>query len=168
MVPKISFFTISTTIAILLPIISWSSPLKVGDSPQLIASTHAGETFDLSKKRGKWVIVHFFSSWCPSCKTELPILDELFKKFHEKKLEMINLTPERKKNKSEIEKFINPFHLPYSFIADTKTNDFGEGTLLPSTFLIDPQGHLRKIYVPDGQPFSEKSIEEEMESSSSF
>lgn len=36
-----------------------------------------GKPIDLASFRGKVVLVNFWATWCPACKTELPILDRL-------------------------------------------------------------------------------------------
>jgi len=39
----------------------------------------AGKTYHLSDLKGKWVLVNFWTPWCPPCWKELPDLDELQK-----------------------------------------------------------------------------------------
>src|SRR4030095_8480354 len=36
-----------------------------------------GGALDLASLRGKVVLVNFWATWCPACRTELPILDRL-------------------------------------------------------------------------------------------
>ena len=40
-----------------------------------------GTKIDLSKLRGKIVVIHFWATWCPPCVEELPELNEFWAKF---------------------------------------------------------------------------------------
>ncbi len=41
---------------------------------------------------GKVVIVAIGGSWCPNCHDEAPFLESLYKQFHDKGLEIVNLS----------------------------------------------------------------------------
>jgi thiol-disulfide isomerase/thioredoxin len=47
-------------------------PVPVAPIPRL-----GGGALDLTSFRGKVVLVNFWATWCPACRTELPILDRL-------------------------------------------------------------------------------------------
>ena len=47
-------------------------PVPVLPIPRL-----GGGALDLTSLRGKVVLVNFWATWCPACRTELPILDRL-------------------------------------------------------------------------------------------
>ena len=54
------------------------SPLLGRPAPVVISTTYDDEPFDLSRRRGSWVVLNFFNSTCVPCKREHPELV----KFH--------------------------------------------------------------------------------------
>lgn len=55
------------------------SPLLGRPAPSITSTTYDDAKFDLSRRRGSWVVLNFFNSTCVPCKREHPELV----KFHE-------------------------------------------------------------------------------------
>jgi len=45
--------------------------------PTLKVATLDGAEYDLATKRGRWVVVNFWATWCSPCLKEMPELDAL-------------------------------------------------------------------------------------------
>ena len=103
-------------------------------------STITGKKIPLKALKGKPVIVTFWATDCPECLKEIPILIDLYKKYHTKGLEIIAIAmhydpPNHVINLSEALKL--PYHLALDLTRETATA-FGNIELTPSTFLIGP------------------------------
>ena len=54
------------------------SPLLMKPAPAVVSTTYDDQTFDLSRRRGSWVVLNFFNSTCVPCKREHPELVKFF------------------------------------------------------------------------------------------
>ena len=48
------------------------TPLLGKAAPTIVGETLDGETFDLSRRRGSWVVLNFFQSSCVPCQGRAP------------------------------------------------------------------------------------------------
>ena len=48
----------------------------------------------LSQLRGKIVMVNFWATWCPPCRTEMPILDAIYTHYQNEGLVVLSITDE--------------------------------------------------------------------------
>ncbi|MEY2966016.1 MAG: cytochrome c biosis protein CcmG [Actinomycetota bacterium] len=53
-----------------------SSPLLGNPAPAVVSTTLEGDRFDLSRRKGSWVVLNFFNSTCVPCIREHPVLVE--------------------------------------------------------------------------------------------
>ena len=60
-----------------------STLLKTGEAaPVFKCKTIDGKDFDLSKERGRIVMINFFATWCGPCNQELPVLQaDIWEKY---------------------------------------------------------------------------------------
>lgn len=68
-------------------------PVPVVGTTPVLAFTHAdGSAGKLADYHGKYVVVHFWASWCTPCKKQLPALKLLQKKFAKVGLATVSLS----------------------------------------------------------------------------
>jgi thiol-disulfide isomerase/thioredoxin len=90
--------------------------------------------------KGKPAIVEFWATWCGPCKTTIPHLNELNKKYRDKGLTVIGITDEDKKT---IETFRKANPMEYHVAIDKK--DIGQKlgiATIPHAFLVDKDGKV--------------------------
>jgi thiol-disulfide isomerase/thioredoxin len=106
---------------------------------------------------GKPMIVEFWATWCPPCRSSIPHLNEIYAKYKDKGLQIVGITDE---DRAKIKKFEKDVPIEYAVGLDTNgkyAKPFGiQG--IPHAVLVDKTGKV----VWEGHPMSlkESQIEE--------
>jgi cytochrome c biogenesis protein CcmG/thiol:disulfide interchange protein DsbE len=131
----------------------------VGQSaPALVVPELDGPVFDLSALRGKVVVVNFWATWCPPCREEMPALNAFYRQYRGLGLEMIGLSADRPRDRSDVSKVMQSFSYPAAMLDDAKTNGFGDPSALPVTYVVDAQGMVRARFTPDEKPVTGETL----------
>ncbi|MCC6917533.1 MAG: TlpA family protein disulfide reductase [Nitrosomonas sp.] len=106
-----------------------------------------GKTHTLSGYKGKWVLINFWATWCPPCLREIPDLSELSRERND--IVIIGIAMEYD-DARDVLKFVDKMTIPYPVVLGDRASVAQLGdeiSLLPSTYLYDPQGRpaARKI-----------------------
>lgn len=124
---------------------SFATSPKVGQAlPHFSIRTLDGREIDSSELRGKVTIVHFWATWCPPCREEMPALEKFYAAHHNEGLEVIALSIEDDEGKSKVLDFSKSFTFPVAMKSAVQVDGFGRIWRLPLSFLIDRKGILRK------------------------
>ncbi len=132
----------------LVPILLMLSQVATADhpeAPEFQLPTRNG-SIQLADFRGKLVYVDFWASWCRPCKNSFPWMIEMKKKFRDLPFEVIAINLD--KDRALAEEFIasQAINFPVAFDPQAKTAERYGVEGMPSSYLIDPQGHLRIRY----------------------
>lgn len=129
-----------------------------------------GNTVGLSDFKGKFVVIHIATSWCPYCNAEAPYLEEIYKEYHDKNVEVLIIDV---KESLELvkERIKNRFNLSFPVLLDTEGKvaaSFAPVDVLPelardeimlaSNFLIDPNGKIQFMSLLDTKNFDVKLV----------
>jgi len=122
----------------------WFSPAGLEKAPAVSFKIVDGRTLDLQQLRGKPVLVTFWATSCPGCIKEMPHLIELYHDLAPKGFELIGVAMayDPPNHVMEMRKERN---IPYPIALDINSkiaHAFGDVSLTPTHFLIDPQGRI--------------------------
>ena len=113
-------------------------------APDFTLKTIDGKTISLKDFKGKVVLINFWATWCPPCREELPLFEEIYEKYKDKGFVIlaINTDPEN------LQDFLKDFGVELTFpilIGDEKILDLYPVRGLPTSFLIDREGKIVKV-----------------------
>lgn len=115
------------------------------EAPDLVGPTPDGDTYSLSKMRGKYVLIDFWASWCGPCRRENPNVVALYNKYKAKGFEILGVSLDREEGAWK--KAIEQDNLTWPHISDLKGWKSDHAALysvnsIPQTLLLDPQGKI--------------------------
>jgi len=117
-----------------------------GQTFELKGTDLQGGTVDVAAYRGKVVIVHYWTSWCEPCKTDMAILKDLVTRYGGK-LAIVGVNLDTRPE--EMQAYLAEARLPWPQIHEQgglesrPAVEYGIVTV-PTTFLIDSQGRVVK------------------------
>ena len=122
--------------------------IKVGDTPpDVFGKDEAGQQISLVALRGKVVVLTFWTSWCPYCRKELPILENIQKAAGKAQLEVIavNSREDRQTYRALLRHLGK---LEFTMTGDWKgvVSDAYGVHAIPHMFLIGRDGKVARIH----------------------
>ena len=120
-------------------------------APDFILKDLAGQDFKLSAARGKPVLLIFLTTWCPSCRSEIPHYKEIYGIYSRRGLAVAAVDIEEPK--SRVSQFAAKNQIPYRTLLDEEGRVAGayDITGVPTMVLIDRDGKVltRKYFAID-------------------
>lgn len=118
-------------------------------APNFSALDQEGQTHSLKDYAGTWLLLYFYpKDFTPGCTTEACSLRDNFAEL-QKRVTVVGISED---SVASHKKFAKKYSLPFTLLADEDkrmTKAYGADGLLFArrvSFLIDPDGNIRKIY----------------------
>jgi peroxiredoxin len=118
-------------------------PAGTRKAPDFILNDLKGQKFRLSDYRGKKpVMIIFSTTWCSSCKREIPYFKSLYAAYAKKGIEIVNVGIQE--SKAKMAKFSARYNLPYRVLLDETGIVSGVYEIrgVPSLVLVDKKGFI--------------------------
>ena len=169
---------VSATILFLAAIwIAWSTTLAGGTTegiipapmegflaPDFELTSLDGERLKLSELRGKAVLVNFWASWCPPCRSEMPAMQQIYTDFSPDDLVILAVNSTHQDRLADVENFVSERNLTFPILLDQdgQVSASYQVRSLPTSFFVDPDGIIREVVI--GGPMAEALLRTRVES----
>lgn len=114
-------------------------------APEITLTPLSGPPVTLAELRGRVVLLNFYATWCPPCVAEIPSLARLAREHGEEALVVVGISDE---DAATIRDHAAPLDIPYRLVSGSGwPAPFNEISAVPTTFLIDRDGIIRRRIV---------------------
>ena len=113
-------------------------------APNFTVYTEDGTAVKLSELYGKPIILNFWASWCPPCKSEMPDFESMYQKYGEDiHFVMINLTDGQRETVESGAAYVEAqgFTFPVYFDSDLDAANNYQVYSVPMTYFLDAEGY---------------------------
>jgi peroxiredoxin len=114
-------------------------------APEISVTNLDGQSIQLSKLKGKRIVLDFWATWCPPCRREIPHFIQLFNQTSRDDLVIVGISDEDAKTLGE---FVRKQGVNYP-IASSKNlpSPYVDIQSIPTTFFIDRKGVIQTVAV---------------------
>jgi cytochrome c biogenesis protein CcmG/thiol:disulfide interchange protein DsbE len=130
-------------LSMLIVFVFLAAPAQDRKAADFKLTTADGSVVELSKLKGKVVLVNFWATWCGPCLREIPDFIEVYKKYKSQGFEIVGIALDEE-GFDLVTPFVKKYKIPYPVVLGTgKTvNEYGGSEFIPTSFLIDRKGMI--------------------------
>jgi peroxiredoxin len=144
---------------------------KAFKAPDFTLNSLENDTIRLKDYKGKFVVLHIATTWCPFCNAEAPHLEKLYQDYKDKNVAVLLMDVKEPKELIE-EKLKKKYNLTFPILLDydgSVAATFAPKDVLPdlsrdevmlaSNILIDPEGNIQFMSLLDSKNFDAELIQ---------
>ncbi len=123
-----------------------SEPSVGAPAPDFTLENRAGGTVSLSDLRGEVVLLNFWATWCPPCREEMPLLDQIYSRYEALGFTLLGVNVEQDSRLAD--RFLADVPVSFPILLDPKeqVSQLYRVPAMPTTVIIDRQGTVRYIH----------------------
>lgn len=108
--------------------------------PDFALSNLQGSLLRLSDQRGKILLLHFWATWCPECRKEIPSIEKIHRSFQDR--DFMVLAVNIKESAENVRRYMDAHSLTFTSVLDTRGQVSRDSAIrfIPTTFIIGKDG----------------------------
>jgi cytochrome c biogenesis protein CcmG/thiol:disulfide interchange protein DsbE len=140
-----------------------SAPAVGFIAPDLELTSLAGDQIQLSQFHGQAILLNFWASWCPPCKSEMPAMQQAYEEYADHGFSILAVNATNVDTKAAAYQFAqdNQLTFPILFDPDGEVAQIYRASSLPTSFFIDRDGNIQDVVI--GGPMSEALLRTRIE-----
>lgn len=134
------------TLLAVTSLVGASSSANSSIAPSFALPSRSGDMVSLDQLKGQVVMLNFWASWCGPCRQEMPLLDQMHKRYSSLGFTLLGVNVEA--NTQDAEKWLTqtPVTFPVLFDKENKVSKLYDVSAMPSTVFIDRKGNVRYLH----------------------
>jgi peroxiredoxin len=141
--PRLLMGTLLAAAAAAAPAASLSTG---AEAPVFELPAASGNPVALGELKGQVVLINFWASWCGPCRQEMPVLEQIYRKYKSAGVTLLGVNVEPKSADAVAFLKTTPVSFPILFDTQSKVSTLYEVTGMPSTVIVDRKGKVRYIH----------------------
>lgn len=144
---KLKIITI-TALIIVFAVGVVHAELMKGEAPNFTLKSLRGHNIKLSEHRGEVIMLSFWATWCDKCKQNFQILNDIYLQYRDKGFSLFSINTEDPDDLAKVRKWLKGRRVAFPVLLDPShaVSDQYEVSEMPSTYLLDRDGHLRYVH----------------------
>ncbi len=117
-----------------------------GPAPLFTLNEIGGQSTSLSQYKGQVVMLNFWATWCGPCQQEMPLLDQMYKKYKPAGFTLIGVNVD--KDALPVKQLLDrkPVSFPVLLDPASQVSKAYHVDEMPSSVLIDRKGNVRFLH----------------------
>jgi peroxiredoxin len=117
-----------------------------GPAPGFSLTALSGEPATLSQYKGQVVMVNFWATWCGPCQQEMPLLDQMYKKYRPAGFTLLGVNVDKEAPAVRELLARKPVSFPVLLDPANQVSKAYHVDDMPSSVLIDRKGEIRYVH----------------------
>ena len=117
-----------------------------GPAPAFTLSALTGQQTALSQYKGQVVMLNFWATWCGPCQQEMPLLDQMYKKYKPAGFTLIGVNVDKEGPAVKELMARKPVSFPVLLDPANQVSKAYHVDEMPSSVLIDRKGEIRYVH----------------------